>query len=79
MISSYKLFTTPTCPACPTVKGFMETVEIEGEHINAATPEGAKEAAKYDVRAVPTVIFFDSAKEVIAIARSIKEIKEALE
>ncbi|MBN2454864.1 thioredoxin [Candidatus Woesearchaeota archaeon] len=79
MIKSYKMFTTPTCHACPMVKEFMEGVEIEGEHINAASPEGAKEAQKYGITAVPTVVFFDEKEELFVIARSINEIKRALE
>lgn len=79
MIKNYKLFTTPTCNVCLKVKDFMQDVDLEGEHINAATPEGAVEAAKYGLKSVPAVIFFDEKAELFTIARSINEIKRALE
>ena len=78
MIKSYKLFTTPTCPSCPPVKEFMGGVEMEGEKIDAGTPEGLKEAQRYGIRAVPTVLFFDEKGEVFKEASSVDEIKEVL-
>jgi hypothetical protein len=79
MIKNYKLFTTPTCQVCPKIKEFMQGIDLEGEHINAASPEGAEEAAKYGLRSVPAVLFFDEKAELFTIARSINEIKRALE
>ncbi|MFH1181345.1 MAG: glutaredoxin domain-containing protein [Candidatus Woesearchaeota archaeon] len=79
MIKNYKLFTTPTCPVCPKIKEFMQNFDLEGEHINAATPEGAEEAAKYGLKSVPAVLFFDEKAELFTIARSINEIKRALQ
>ncbi len=78
-MKKYKLFTTPTCPACPMVKEFMQEIDIEGMHINAASPEGAEEAAKYEIKSVPTVIFLHENDEVAAIAKSINEIKRCLD
>jgi hypothetical protein len=79
LIKNYKLFTTPTCPVCPKIKEYMQTVEIEGQHINAASPEGAEEAARYGLKSVPAVLFFDEKAELFTIARSINEIKRALQ
>jgi hypothetical protein len=79
MIKNYKLFTSPTCHACPKIKEFMQTIELEGEHINAATPEGQQEAAKYGLTSVPAVLLFDEKAELFTIARSINEIKRALQ
>jgi len=78
MIKSYKLFTTSTCPNCPPVKKFMGSVEMKGKIVDAGTPEGLKEAQKYGIRAVPTVLFFDEKREVVKEANSVDEIKEIL-
>ena len=74
---NYKLFTTPTCKFCPDVKAFLATIDVKGEHFDAATPEGREEAVKYGISTVPTVLFFDN-NELKATARSINEIKQVL-
>lgn len=78
MIKSYKLFTTQTCPNCPPVKEFMQTVKIEGEHIDATTDEGREEAIKNGIAAVPTVLFFDENKELVERAITVDDIKNIL-
>jgi len=79
MEKKYKLFTTPTCPNCPAVKEFLREVEMEGEEINAANPDGAQEAAKFGIMSVPTVIFFNNSNEVVATARNLPEIKRIVD
>ena len=74
----YKLFFTPMCPNCPTVKEFMKNVDMEGEEIDAALPEGLEEAKKFDVISVPTVVFLEN-DEVKSVAQSINEIKRVIE
>lgn len=78
MIKSYKIFTTPTCKNCPSVKEFMKTVELNGQEINAADPKGREEAMKKGIRSVPTILFFDEEGQHIETARSINEIKQIL-
>lgn len=73
----FKLFTTQRCPKCPEVKEFMQGLDIEGEFIDASTPEGLEEAKKFNIMNVPLVIFFDGDKEVER-AGSIEEIKKVL-
>ena len=56
----YKLFTTPMCPKCPSMKEFMASQDkISGEIINCHTPEGLAEARKYIISSVPAVVFLD--------------------
>ena len=74
----YKLFFTPMCPNCPSVKEFMKTVDMEGEEIDAALPEGLEEAKKFNVISVPTVIFLEDDK-IKSVAHSIDEIKRVIE
>ena len=78
MISKYKLFTTPTCPSCPKVKEFMKNVKIKGEILDAATDNGAREAAKLGITSVPTVIFFDKHNNAVEEAHSVEDIKKVL-
>jgi|TARA_B100002003_G_C14052285_1_gene506709 ribonucleoside-triphosphate reductase len=74
----YKLFFTPMCPNCPIVKEFMKTVDLDGELLDASTPEGLQQAQKYDVAAVPTVLFFEG-DELRSTCQSIDEIKRVIE
>jgi len=75
---NYKLFFTPMCPNCPKVKEFMKTVDLEGDEIDASTPDGLEEAQKFDVNSVPTVIFLEN-NEIKNVAHSIEEIKRVVE
>jgi ribonucleoside-triphosphate reductase len=79
MIKKYKLFTTPMCPNCPEIKEFMKTVSLEGEQIDATTPEGLKEASAFNVTSVPTVIFLDENDKVVNSAHTIDDIKKVIE
>jgi len=56
----------------------MNTVELEGEHIDASTDDGLKKAQELDVSAVPTVIFFDEQGKEISRASSKDEIDALL-
>ena len=78
MIKSYKLFTTQTCPNCPPVKEFMQTVEMEGEQIDATTDSGREDAIKHGIMAVPTVLFLDENGEVVKKANTVEEVKHIL-
>ncbi len=75
----YKLFTTPTCPNCPSVKEFMKTLDIKGDVVNAATMEGSVLAAKFGIMAVPTVIFFNENNEVIEKAQSVPQVRKVVD
>jgi small redox-active disulfide protein 1 len=59
-----KLFTSPTCPACPKAKEVLRKIVEENKDImvlefNVNTDEGLREALRYDVRAVPTIVIND--------------------
>ena len=80
MIKNYKIFTTPMCPKCNALKASMkESVKIEGEVVDATTPEGLEQARKYKVAHVPTVIFFDEKGEVVSTAHDLEEVKRVVE
>ncbi len=79
MITRYKLFTTPTCPGCPAIKEHMKSMTLEGEIFDASTPEGSEEAAKHEIRSVPTVLFFDESNNVVETAQSVKQVQRVLE
>lgn len=70
----YKLFFTPMCPNCPKVKEFMKTVDMKGEIIDASTKQGLEQASKFDIMAVPTVVFLED-DNVKSVAHSVEEIK----
>ncbi len=79
MIKTYKLYFTPMCPNCPSVKEFMKTVDIEGKEVDATSEEGIVEARNYDIMSVPTVLFFDENNKLVGRATSIDEIKRIVE
>jgi len=61
----FLVFTTPTCPNCPVVKEYLQNQDkIKGKMVDASTSEGLELARKYEVTAVPTVIFFQDDKEI---------------
>jgi len=78
MIKRYKLFTTPTCPSCPAVKKHMLDVDLEGENVDASTPQGGMEAGKYGITSVPTVLFVDDKNAIVARAQSIQQVNQVL-
>ena len=82
-ISDYALFYRTTCPNCPAVKRVMETFNIEGGSINVDTDLGFGMATKYNVMAVPTVVFFNErgkeiyrASTVTALTKILKELNK---
>lgn len=74
----YKLFTTPMCPKCPAMKEFMAGKDVEGEVVNAHTPEGLAEARKFMVAAVPMVVFVDEAGSEVKRCSTKEEVEEVL-
>ena len=78
MSMRYKLFFTPMCPNCPKVKEFMKTIDMKGEQIDAATPEGLEQARKFDISSVPSVVFLED-DIVKTIAHNVEEIKRVVE
>lgn len=79
MIKNYRLFFTPSCPNCPDVKKFMETLKVKGEFVDASTKQGSKEASKLSIFSVPTVIFFNEKGLEESRASTIEEIKRISE
>ena len=74
----YILFTSPFCAACRPVKEFLNSVNIDGEIVDAAEDSGSEVAVKYSVMKLPTVIFLDSNRQEICRCHSIGEIKEII-
>ena len=68
------VFTRKTCPSCPTVKRYMEALDIEKEFIDVDAYDSAEKLTQYSVMSAPTVIFLEGDKE-IGRARTVEEIK----
>ena len=77
-MTTYQLFTTPTCPNCPAVKEFMKTISLTGTTVDAATPEGREQAMVLEIYAVPTVVFFDDTGKEIGREHSVQGVKKFL-
>jgi len=78
-MAKYLFFSTPTCIKCPAVKDYLETVSMQGEHVNAATPEGLDKARKFGVMSTPTVIIFNDSDEEINRAQRLPEIRSCFQ
>ena len=57
-----KLFTTPWCEPCNTLRQRLTDLGVMFEEINIE--ENPDEAFKYDIRAVPTIITSDGVRKV---------------
>ena len=79
MIKKYKIFFTPMCPKCPAIKEFIKGAGIEGEFVDATTPEGLEQARRYNVISVPAVLFFNEKNEVVSKAHDLEEVKRIVE
>ena len=75
----YKLFTTQFCHKCPSMKEFMTAQDnIGGEVVNCSVPEGMEEARKFNVTAVPLVVFVDDSGSEVKRFESKEEVEEFL-
>jgi small redox-active disulfide protein 1 len=77
-----KLFTSSTCPACPKAKEVVERIVKEDKDVivmefQVNTDEGMKEALKYNVRAVPTLVLND--RYMIVGVPSYERLREIIE
>ena len=79
MIKKYFLFFTPVCPKCHKVKGFIQSIKMENEWVDATTDKGLEKAREFNVMNVPTVVFVDSNGKEVARASTIEEIKRVTE
>lgn len=63
-----KIFTQPTCPACPPAKKLGESLKdkIKVDFFDVSLPEGLAEAAQYDVMTTPTIVLLNDEKVVKA-------------
>lgn len=61
MAVKINVFTSPTCPHCPSAVKAVDGIkdEVEGiivEELSTATPKGQKLARKHNIMSVPTII-----------------------
>lgn len=76
---TYELYTKKTCPNCPPVKSFMESLDIDGRTIDVGTDEGLAEAAKKGIFASPTVIFYNADGTEAARCHNVEELEVVLQ
>ena len=75
-IAYYEFFARKTCPNCPPVKAFLQSVDFAGSAIDVDSEEGFARAAELGVLSAPTVIFFDANGIEIARASSVTELEK---
>ncbi len=72
----YSYFFRKTCPNCPSVKGYIETLDMPGIHIDVDNDKGIEAAAENQVFGVPTVVFYDNDNNEVFRAHNLKDLKE---
>jgi hypothetical protein len=74
--AEYILFISDTCPKCPPVKQAINHIALDGNIINASTPDGLNLARQYQVLATPTVLIQDISGNTIAKLNTVEQIHE---
>jgi len=77
--ASFIYFTKKTCPNCPAVKEYVETLGLKHTGYVVDNADGLAKAREYNVFAVPTVIFFNEGGKELFRAYNTKDIKARLE
>ncbi|MFZ3166017.1 MAG: thioredoxin family protein [Candidatus Methanoperedens sp.] len=77
-----EVFTSPTCPHCPTAVAMAKEVAsqtrgVQAFEISTGTPQGFAKAALYGVKAVPTV-FIDHKCAFVGAPPSIEALRKAV-
>ncbi|KAB2944429.1 MAG: thioredoxin family protein [Candidatus Methanoperedens sp.] len=77
-----EVFTSPTCPHCPTAVAMAKEVAsqtqgVQAFEISTGTPQGFAKAALYGVKAVPTV-FIDHKCAFVGAPPSVEALRKAL-
>ncbi|MDI9386029.1 MAG: anaerobic ribonucleoside-triphosphate reductase [Spirochaetota bacterium] len=75
----YEFFSRRTCPNCPAVQEYLETLSFSGKYINVDSAEGLERARELQILSAPTVVIFNEAGDEVARAQSVKELTEILE
>ena len=76
--NKYFLFTTSTCHACKNMKDFFDKMKIQGKSIDIVSNEGNNIAANFEIKNIPTAIFFDEREQEIGRALNIFDAREIL-
>jgi len=71
----FEVYTRQTCPNCPPVKDYCNSLGLSIRYIDADTEEGMKAAAKHGVRSCPTVIIYNEAEKELSRAYSVADLK----
>jgi len=77
-LSSYSYFYRKTCPNCPSVKKYLDKLEMQGDSIDVDTPEGISIAREKGILSVPTVVFSNNLGIEVYRARNIKELTRSI-
>lgn len=76
---AYLYFYRNSCPNCAPVKNYLKSLRENTIEINVDTADGLKLAAKYDVMATPTAIWFDNEGNEMFRGSSVNSLTKAVE
>jgi ribonucleoside-triphosphate reductase len=78
-IHSYAYYFRESCPNCPPVRSFVETLELNGKMVDVDTGEGMAEAIQHQILSTPTVLLKDGNGDTVAQAASVSQLRNILE
>ena len=76
--AGYLYFFRRTCPNCPPVKNFLESLDLSGRNIDVDSDAGFEEARALEILASPTVILLDAEGHEIFRSSRVEELKEII-
>lgn len=74
-IVSYAYFYRKTCPNCPSVKNYIENIQLPGQFIDVDSEEGLEAAKINEIFSVPTVVFSNNKGKEVFRGRNVQEVK----
>lgn len=78
-IMSYAYFFRETCPNCPPVRSYVESIDLDGEMVDVDTGEGMERAVEHQILSTPTVLLKDEHGKTVAQAGNVAQLRSILE
>jgi len=78
-IQSYTYYYRQSCPKCPPVRSYMESIDLEGRMVDVDTGQGMADAIEHQILSTPTVLLMNDDGETVAQAGSVTQLRLILE
>ncbi|MBI2676178.1 MAG: thioredoxin family protein [Candidatus Aenigmarchaeota archaeon] len=75
---TFLAFVSDFCPTCKPFKEALYNTRIKGQILNIMDDATGERAVRYEIRSLPTAIFFDKERKEIGRAVSISDLRELI-